>query len=97
MAKEIIPKQRRLTEKGNIISIVAWSVPKSKEYPEGINYSFQLIHKNKRVLGYDNSTFEGHHRHFLKDNKLVKEKIKFRSLKNIYKKFIKEVKEFKGD
>lgn len=92
-----MPRQTKLTKRGNIISIVAWGVPKSKDYPEGINYSFQLIHKNKRVLGYDNNTNEGHHRHYLKDNKLVKEETKFKDLKTIYDKFVKELKEFEGD
>lgn len=94
MAKVLIPKQRKLTKKGNIISIVAWSVPKSKEYKEGINYSFQLVHKNKRVLGYDNNTSEGHHKHCLRDNKLVKENIKFENLSKIYQKFLNDVKKF---
>lgn len=94
MAKILIPKQTKLTKKGNIISIVAWEVPKSKDYQEGINYSFQLIHKNKRVLGYDNNTNEGHHKHYLKDNHLVKESTKFESLETIYKKFMKDTEKF---
>ena len=96
MVKVLIPKQIRLTKKGSIISIVAWSVPKSEDYPEGINYAFALIHKNKRVLGYDNNTNEGHHKHYLKDGKEVKEKIGFKDLEAIYQRFIKEVEEFEG-
>ena len=97
MARILIPKQSRLTKKGNIISVVVCDVQKSKDYPEGINYSFQLIHKNKRVLGYDNNTNEGHHRHYLDDNKLAREEIKFKDLKTVYERFLKEVKEFEGD
>ena len=93
MAKPLIPKQTRLTKKGNIISIVAWEVPKSKDYPEGINYAFALIHKNKRVLGYDNNTSEGHHRHY----KSKKEPIEFKSLENIYNQFVKEIMKFEGE
>jgi len=39
MAKVIIPKRRLVTEKNNFIEIVAWRVPSSKFYPEGIKYS----------------------------------------------------------
>lgn len=95
MVKPLIPKQTRLTKDGSIISIVAWEVPKSKDYPEGINYAFALIHKNKRILGYDNNTNEGHHRHYLEDDKEVKEPVKFKSLEDVYKRFMKEVS--KGD
>jgi len=96
MADVIIPKQTRLTKKGNIVSIVAWSVPKSKDYPEGINYSFALVHKNKRVLGYDNNTNEGHHRHCIKDGREAKEKIEFKTLESIFQRFAKDVGEFEG-
>ncbi len=32
--------------------------------PERIRYSLALIHKEKRVPGYDHSLLESHHRHF---------------------------------
>jgi len=41
MAEAIIPKRRLVTEKDNLIEIVAWKVPKSKSYPEGVKYSFK--------------------------------------------------------
>lgn len=67
MVKPLIPKQTRLTKKGDIISVVAWEVPKSKDYPEGINYAFALIHKNKRVLGYDYKRFMKEIKEFVGD------------------------------
>jgi|TARA_B100001971_G_C18253482_1_gene580122 threonine dehydrogenase-like Zn-dependent dehydrogenase len=94
MSKAIIPPQRKLTERGNIIQISVYEVSKSEHYPEGINYSFALIAKNKRVLGYDNNTNEGHHKHCLKDGKLVREKIKFKDWKELFEEFEKNVVEF---
>lgn len=90
MSKEIIRKGTFTTEKGNLIVLVAWRVPKSSYYPEGIKYSFQLICKGKRVVGYDNYNNEGHHRHFLS----IKEKIEFRGLKETRKMFFKVVEIF---
>ncbi len=97
MVGQLIPKQTKLTKRGNIVSIVAWKVPKSKDYPDGINYAFAFIRKNKRVIGYDNNTNEGHHRHYIENNKEIKEPIKFKGLEDVYKRFVKEVEKFEGD
>ena len=40
-----------------------WKVPKSKDFPDGVKYSFVYIHNGKRVLGYDNERGKGHHKH----------------------------------
>ena len=63
MGEAIIPKRRIVTPKGNLIEVVAWKVPKSKFYPEGMKYSFVLVHKEKRAIAFDNFNNEGHHRH----------------------------------
>ena len=76
MIKAIIPKRRIVTEQNNIIEIVAWRIPKSKSYPEGIKYSLTFVHENKRTIAFDNFNNEGHHKHYL--NK--KEAYKFKSL-----------------
>ena len=54
MAEPIIPKRRLVTDKDNLIEIVAWKISKSKFYPEGIKYSFTFVHKNKRTIAFDN-------------------------------------------
>ncbi len=96
-AEEIIPPQRILTRKGNTVAIRVWKVPISEDYPEGINYSFQMISKDKRVLGYDNNTGEGHHKHFLKDGVLVKEKVAYTHWKEILNEFKYKVKRFEAN
>lgn len=83
MAQPIIPKRRLITEKNNLIEIVAWRVPKSKSYPEGIKYSFTFVHDDKRVIAFDNFNNEDHHRHYLDK----KEKYHFKSLEDTANQF----------
>ncbi|MAG08230.1 hypothetical protein CMO89_02055 [Candidatus Woesearchaeota archaeon] len=92
----IIEPNREVTEKGNIIAFSAWEVPVSKFYPEGVKYSLVLICDNKRVIGFDNYNNEGHHKHYLKENVLVKEKLKFKSLEDTINRFLEEVDRFEN-
>ena len=91
--KAIIPRKRLITEKDNLIEIVAWRIPKSEHYPEGIKYSFSLIHKNKRIIAFDNFSKEGHHKHYFDK----KESYKFENLKETRKQFSKLVEGFEEE
>ena len=93
-ATPIIEPTRELTDKGNLIHMVAWSVEKSKNHPEGIKYSFALISQGKRVIGYDYNPAEGHHRHYLKEGKLISENYKFKNMDKIFVKFYKDVEKY---
>ena len=90
MTKALIPKRRIITKKNNLIEMVAWKIPKSKFYPEGVKYSFTFVHKNKRTIAFDNFNNEDNHKHYL--NK--KESYKFKSLENTANQFFKLVEEF---
>jgi len=92
MAEPIIPKRRLITNKGSLIEIVAWKVPKSKGYPEGVKYSFAFIYKEKRIIAFDNFNNEGHHRHYFDK----KEMCKFKSLEETANKFFNLVDEFES-
>jgi len=92
MVKAIIPRRRLVTEKGNLIEIVAWECPKSDFYPEGVKYSFTFVHKNKRVIAFDNFNNEGHHKHFFEK----KEPYNFKSLEETANQFFKAVEEFEN-
>lgn len=96
-ATPIIAPTRELTEKGNMVYIAVWSVEKNKNYPEGIKYTFALISKGKRVIGYDYNPTEGHHRHYLKRGKLVRENYKFKSIYEIFIRFYVSVEEYEKD
>jgi len=95
MAKAVIPKRRLVTKKGNFIEIIAWKVPKSKFYPEGIKYSFTFVNENKRTIAFDNYNNEGHHKHHL--NK--KEVYRFKNLEETSNQLFRLVEQFerKGD
>lgn len=94
MTKAIIPKRRLITEKNNLIEIVAWRVPKSEFYLKGIKYSFTFIHNNKRIIAFDNFNNEGHHKHYFEK----KQACKFKSLEDIANQFFKLIEEFeKGE
>lgn len=90
MAEPIIPKRRITTEEDNLIEIVAWKIPKSKFYPEGIKYSFTFVHENKRKIAFDNFNNEGHHKHYFDK----KEHYKFKSLDETSSQFFKLVEKF---
>ncbi len=90
MTKAVMPKKRLITEKGNFIEIVAWKIPKSKHYSEGLKYSFTFVHENKRAIAFDNFNNEGHHKHY--SNK--KESYRFKSLEETSNQFFKLVEEF---
>ena len=48
-----------------VVEFKVWKVPKSKNYPEGVKYSFFAAHSGKVLVGYDNHKPKGHHRHFV--------------------------------
>ena len=52
------------TAEGVIVEFKVWSIPKSKNYPEGVKYSFFAVRSGKVLVGYDNHSPKGHHRHF---------------------------------
>ena len=77
-----------------MVYVAVLLVKKSKNYPEGIKYNLVLISGEKRVIGYDYNPAEGHHKHNLKGDKLVKENYKFKNINDIIVKFRKDVKEY---
>ena len=62
---ELILHDKQKTKEGDIIEVKIWKVEKSRDFPDGIKYSFVYVHNEKRVLGYDNERGKGHHKHFL--------------------------------
>tara|TARA_Y100000310_G_C20332187_1_gene645816 strand:+ start:260 stop:547 length:288 start_codon:yes stop_codon:yes gene_type:complete len=93
MAAPIVPRRRIITEKNNLIEIVAWRVPKTEAYPEGIKYSMACIHKNQRIIAFDNFNNEGHHKHYFE----TKGPYTFESLEATAEKFFMLVEEFEEE
>ena len=66
-----------------------WKVPKSKDFPDGVKYSFVYIHNGKRVLGYDNERGKGHHKHI----KGKEAEIEFKDSESLLLQFKREIEE----
>ena len=73
--------------------IKIWKVPRSKDKPWGIKYSFAYIAQGERVVGYDNSEQKGDHRHF----KGKEVPYKFLSLEKLWKDFKKDIDQFREE
>ena len=94
MKAELVYHEKKYAEDGSIQEIKIWSMPRSKDKPHGIKYSFAYIVQGKRVVGYDNAEGKGDHRHYL--NKEYP--YKFQSVEQLWKDFkndIDRVKEVK--
>ena len=94
MKAELVYHEKKYAEDGSIQEIKIWSMPRSKDKPHGIKYSFAYIVQGKRVVGYDNAEGKGDHRHYL--NKEYP--YKFHSVEQLWKDFkndIDRVKEVK--
>ena len=78
---------------GDILKAIAWKVPKSKNFPEGIKYAFAYIHKGKRILGYDNERAKSHHKHIVNSNTGADTELKidFKDILLLFKQFKEEV------
>ena len=63
MKARLIYHVKEIVADGDIIEIKIWQVPKSKDKPHGMKYSFAYIRKGKRLVGYDNAEKKGDHRH----------------------------------
>nr|MBI4156284.1 hypothetical protein [Candidatus Woesearchaeota archaeon] len=79
--------KKDITDEGDIIERKLWKVDKSKDFPEGIKYSFVYICNNKRTLGYDNERAKGHHKHYF-DKEI---KYEFVNIKKLFQDFEKDL------
>ncbi len=52
------------TAEGIVVELKVWRVSKSQAYPEGVKYSFFAVHAGRVLVGYDNHSPKGHHRHW---------------------------------
>jgi hypothetical protein len=62
------PATRVLHEKihtieGIVVELTVWHVTRSARYPEGFKYSFFAVRNGVVLVGYDNHSPKGHHRH----------------------------------
>ena len=70
-----------------------WKAPESKDFPDGVKYSFVYIHNGERVLGYDNERGKRHHKHF----KGKETEIEFKDSESLLLQFKREIEELMED
>ena len=75
----------------SIQEIKIWEVPKSKEKPHSLKYSFAYIVEGERVVGYDNAEGKGDRRHF--EGKQYR--YEFRSLEKLWENFQGNIRKIK--
>jgi hypothetical protein len=79
-----------------VIEAVVYKVEKSKEYPEGLRYSFQAHSNGETLLRYDNYNIHSdsrHHKHIGEEETEAIEKIpqNKKELIKLYRRFLEEV------
>jgi hypothetical protein len=57
-------REKVTTVEGIIVETKVWAVPKSEAYPEGVKYSLFAVFRGAVLVGYDNHSPKGHHRHW---------------------------------
>lgn len=83
---------KHITPEGDIIKWKVWKVDKSKYFPDGVKYSLAYIHKNKKIIGYDNERAKGHHKHYFEKE----ESYIFVDVKKLFRDFEDDVKKLRG-
>jgi len=78
---------------GSMEEIKIWEVPKKKDKPHGLKYSFAYIVKGERLVGYDNAEGKGDHRHF----KGKEFPYHFQTLEQLWKDFQKDIRILKEE
>jgi Family of unknown function (DUF6516) len=74
-------------ERGGIVEMKAYQVPKTTNTPHGCKYSLVYIFNGRRLVGYDNHERKGDHRH----HRTVTRPYAFKSADRLIDDFLSEV------
>jgi len=92
MKANLVYHEKRYFEDGSFQEIKIWQVPKSKEKPYGVKYSFAYIGNNERMVGYDNYEHKGDHKHYRNTVTLYE----FQGLDKLWQDFNNDIEQFRG-
>ena len=92
MKAKLIYHVKQYYADGSMEEIKIWEVPKSKDKPHSLKYSFAHIVDGERVVGYDNAEGKGDHRHF----EGRQSPYEFRSLEKLWEDFRGDIQRIKG-
>ncbi|MBS3920847.1 MAG: hypothetical protein KG012_18400 [Deltaproteobacteria bacterium] len=93
MGAKLVYHEKNYFEDGSFQEIKIWGVPKSKDRPHGLKYSFAYIVNDERVIGYDNYKHKADHRHYRNEEYLYK----FEGLEKLWLDFINSIEHFRED
>jgi Family of unknown function (DUF6516) len=85
---------KRVNPDGTLIDIKIWRLPMaSLERPHGLKYSLFYGRSGERIVGYDNETGKGDHRHYRDCEKAYV----FVSLEQMFRDFFDDVARERGE
>jgi len=91
MKARLIYHVKAIATDGDITEIKIWQVPKSKDKPHGMKYSFAYIREGKRLVGYDNAERKGDHKH-VADREMP---YKFKNVDQLFADFYQDIMELR--
>ena len=90
MVARLIENQKLTLDDGSIIQIKIWRLPDvTVERPHGLKYSLLHGRPGERIIGYDNETGKGDHRHYRERE----ESYRFTTFEALILDFMNDVKE----
>jgi len=91
MKARLIYHVKAIATDGGITEIKIWQVPKSKDKPHDMKYSFAYIREGKRLAGYDNAEGKGDHKH-VADREMP---YKFKNVDQLFADFYQDIMELR--
>jgi len=82
---------KRYFDDGSLQEIKIWSVPKSKDKPHGLKYSFAYIVSGERIICYDNAEGKNDHKHI----RNCETPYKFISVDKLWSGFMEDITRFR--
>jgi len=90
MVAHLIEHRKLTLDDDSIIEIRIWRLPgATRERPHGLKYSLFYGRAGERIIGYDNETGKGDHRHY----RQKEEEYEFTTYENLIRDFMRDVKE----
>lgn len=84
----LLRSEKAILPDGSIVQITIWRLPKATgERPHGLKYSLFYGRPGERIIGYDNETGKGDHRHYREKE----ERYQFVSLDRLIADFYEDV------
>ena len=84
---------KTLLPDGFIVEMVIWQLPQSIERPHGLKYRLFFGRGGQRLVGYDNESGKGDHKHILD----IEKRYKFTSIEKLVSDFLSDVERVRNE